>query len=56
MSIEMTATPTSGTEQTGAPTMRLEIAIRPGVTTPDWSVVTSGTVSDALGAAFETCD
>jgi mercuric reductase len=35
---------------------RLEITARPGVTTPDWSVVTSGTVHEALGAIFETCD
>ncbi len=52
----MTVTLTSKTEETDAPIGRLEIAIRPGVTTPDWSVVTSGTVRDALGAIFETCD
>lgn len=52
----MTITPTSRTEETGAPTVRPEIAIRPGVTTPDWSLVTSGTARDALGAFFETSD
>ena len=53
----MTATLTSQTEQTDAPIERLAIAIlRPGVTMPDWSVVTSGTVSDALEADFETCN
>ena len=52
----MTTTLTSKIEQTDAPSGRLEIAIRPGVTTPDWSVVTSQTVREALGATFETCD
>ncbi len=52
----MTATLTSGTEATGAPGGRLETAIRPGVTAPDWSVVTSETVREALGAIFATCD
>ena len=52
----MTATLTSRTEATDAPIERLEITIRPGVTIPDWSVVTSGTVREALGAVFETCD
>ena len=52
----MAATPTSTSEATDAPTGRLEITVRPGVTTPDWSVVTSGTVREALGAIFETCD
>lgn len=52
----MTATQASKTVATNAPTGRLEIAIRPGVITPDWSVVTSGTVREALGAIFETCD
>ena len=53
----MTITLTSQTEQTDAPIERLAIAIlRPGVTMPDWSVVTSGTVSDALEADFETCN
>ncbi len=52
----MTATLTSRTEAADAPAGRLEIAIRPGVTTPDWSVVSSGTVREALGAIFETCD
>ncbi|MEE9267601.1 MAG: alkylmercury lyase family protein [Gammaproteobacteria bacterium] len=47
---------TPKTAETDAPTGRLEIAIRPGVTTPDWSVVTSETVREALGAIFETCD
>ncbi len=35
---------------------RVTIAVRPGVTIPDWSVVTSETVREALGAIFETCD
>lgn len=39
-----------------APIGRLEISVRPGVTTPDWSVVTSGTVREALSAVFEACD
>jgi len=34
----------------------LAIAIRPGVTMPDWSVVASGTVGEALAAIFETCN
>lgn len=34
---------------------RPEIAIRPGVTIPDWSVVTSSIVRHALEAIFETC-
>lgn len=37
-------------------TGRPEIIVRPGVTTPDWSVVTAETVREALGAIFETCD
>ncbi len=52
----MTATLTSRTEAADAPIGRLEIAVRLGVTTPDWSVVRSGTVREALGAIFETCD
>ncbi len=52
----MTAALTSRTEATGAPIGRLEITIRPGVTIPDWSVVTSETVREALGAVFETCN
>ncbi len=52
----MTAALTSKTPTADAPTGRVEIAIRPGVTTPDWSVVASETVRDALGAIFETCD
>ena len=52
----MMATPTSRAETTDAPGGRLETAIRPGVTTPDWSVVTSETVREALGAFFGTCD
>ena len=44
------------TPTTSAFAERIEIAIRPGVTTPDWSVVTSETVREALGAIFETCD
>ena len=50
----MTATLASKTVTADVPTGRLAIAIRPGVTTPDWSVVTSNTVRDALGAIFET--
>ena len=52
----MTATQASKTVATNAPSGRLEIAIRPGVTIPDWSVVTSETVREALGAIFGTCD
>ncbi len=52
----MTSTQASKTVATDAPGGRLEIAVRPGVTTPDWSVVTSGIVREALGAIFETCD
>ncbi len=52
----MTAVPTSTSEATDAPTGRLEITVRPGVTTPDWSAVTSETVREALVAIFETCD
>ncbi len=52
----MTATQATKTIATGAPGGRLEIAVRPGVTTPDWSVVTSETVRQALRAIFETCD
>ncbi len=52
----MTATQASKTVASDAPSGRLEIAIRPGVTTPDWSVVTSETVREALAAIFETCD
>ncbi len=52
----MTATQASKTVATNAPAGRIAIAIRPGVITPDWSVVTSGTVREALGAIFETCD
>ena len=52
----MTATPTPRAEAAGAPGGRLEIAVRPGATTPDWSVVTSETVREALGAIFGTCD
>ncbi len=52
----MTATLDSKTVATDAPTGRLAIAIRPGVTTPDWSVVTSETVREALGAFYETSD
>ncbi len=44
------------TAATDVPSGRLEIAIRPGLTTPDWSLVTSETVREALGAIFETCD
>ncbi len=35
---------------------RREIIVRPGVTTPDWTVVTSPTVCDALETIFETCN
>lgn len=52
----MTATHASKTVASSAPTRRLELAVRPGVTTPDWSVVTSETVRAALGAIFEVCD
>ena len=52
----MTAAHASRTPATGADAEIVEIAIRPGVTTPDWSVVTSETVREALGAVFETCD
>jgi hypothetical protein len=52
----MTTTQTTKTVATGVPGGRLEIAIRPGVTTPNWSVVTSETVRDALWAIFEACD
>ena len=52
----MTATLTTRAEATDAPGGRLEITVRPGVTTPDWSVVTSETVREALGEIFETCD
>ncbi len=52
----MTLAQASKTVVTDAPTGRLEIAVRPGVTIPDWSVVTSETVREALGAIFETCD
>ncbi len=52
----MTVTQVAKSTATGTPKGRLEIAIRPGVTTPDWSVVTSGTVREALVAIFETCD
>ncbi|MHA1564920.1 MAG: alkylmercury lyase family protein [Alphaproteobacteria bacterium] len=52
----MTATHASKTVTTDAPSGGIAIAIRPGVTTPDWSVVTSETVREALGATFETCD
>ena len=52
----MTATLTSRAEATDAPGGRLGTAIRPGVTTPNWSVVTSDTVREALGAFFGTCD
>ena len=41
---------------TDDPTTRLAIAVRPGVTMPDWSAVTSGIVREALAAVFETCD
>ena len=52
----MTMTLSPMTDASEAPTVRLEIAIRPGVTMPDWSAVTSGIVREALGAVFETCD
>ena len=47
---------TAKTEETDAPIGRLEISIRPGVITPDWSAVTSETVCEALRAIFGTCD
>ena len=49
----MMADQASGTPTTSADPERIAIAIRPGVTTPDWSVVTSETVREALGAIFE---
>lgn len=52
----MTASQPSRTPATGAVAEPVRIAIRPGVTTPDWSDVTSGTVREALGAIFEICD
>ncbi len=52
----MTAAQPSWTLKTGAYAEPVKIAIRPGVVTPDWSVVTSETVREALGAIFETCD
>ena len=52
----MTATRTSKTVATHAPTARLEITVRPGVTTPNWSIVTSETVREALEAIFTACD
>ncbi|MFQ5774384.1 MAG: alkylmercury lyase family protein [Kiloniellaceae bacterium] len=52
----MTTPRASKTPAPGAPAKRIEISIRPGVTTPDWSVVTSETVREALEATFETCD
>lgn len=39
-----------------SPSERPNIVIRPGVTLPDWSVVTSGVVGNALKSLFETCD
>lgn len=52
----MTAALASRIPATGADAEDVVIALRPGVTTPDWSVVTSETVRAALGAVFETCD
>jgi len=52
----MTATLASKTVTTDAPAGHLAIAIRPGVTMPDWSVATSGTVREALEAFYETSD
>ena len=52
----MTDTLEAKAEATGAPGRRFEITVRSGVTTPDWSVVTSRTVREALAAIFETCD
>ena len=52
----MTATQATRSVAAGSPNGRLEITVRPGVTTPDWSVVTSGTVREALQAIFETCN
>ncbi len=49
----MTADHVSGTPTTSADEERIAILVRPGVTTPDWSVVTSETVREALGAIFE---
>ncbi len=50
----MMAAETSGTPMTSTDAERIAISIRPGVSTPDWSVVTSETVLEALGAIFET--
>jgi hypothetical protein len=41
------------TAASGVSADRLEIRIRPGVTFPDWSAVTSETVGAALAASFE---
>ncbi len=52
----MTSIHAAKSAATDPPARRLEIAVRPGVTTPDWSVVTSETVREALEAIFQTCD
>lgn len=49
----MTSQPTLATSTAGTPVPRLEITISPGVIFPDWSVVTSDTVREALDATFE---
>lgn len=52
----MTVTQALKTTTAGVPTGRRAIVVRPGVTIPDWSVVTSEIVQEALEAIFETCD
>jgi len=47
---------TSTTEATNLHGARLETGIRPGVTTPNWSIITSETVRKALGAVFGICN
>ena len=49
----MKTQPTLASSTTGRPIPRIEITISPGVTFPDWSVVASETVRDALDAMFE---
>jgi len=49
-------TATSAPEVAATDARRVSISVRPGVTIPDWSVVTSETVREAIAAIFETCD
>lgn len=42
--------------QNGQLPERVSFAVRPGVNTPDWSIVTSEVVGDTLEALFETCN